>query len=246
LQGTDIYEGDTVDNWATLKAQKLFFIFMRVHYGTKLDTMWADYWKAAQAVGFRSGGYGFLLPSQPWQDQVAVAAQAVQSIGGFKSGDMNLFVDLESPKSWLKLPSGTMLSQNQRDRIHKQIITAWIKAMPSATTRTDFLLHYLHGIQQAIGRTVGIYTSASFMEKVFPNPPAELTANPLWVANWDVNTPDVPGPWSRLPQPQWQLWQDKGDSVSYDGLNENKPNSADRDWFWGTLADFEALFGTPA
>jgi hypothetical protein len=67
----------------------------------------------------------------------------------------------------------------------------------------------------------------------------------LWIAHWNVKAPSVPLPWSAT-KPPYELWQDRGDSWACPGINGGKKNKADRDWFPGSEADFNARFGTPA
>jgi GH25 family lysozyme M1 (1,4-beta-N-acetylmuramidase) len=242
LLGSDIYEGDSMD-WAALKGQ-IDFLIMRAHYGTTIDTQFANYWPASKAAGFRTGAYGFLLPNQSVDSQIDAAAQAIKSIGGFQSGDMGFYADAENPRAWLKLPRNAKLSAKLRQQTMRDIVKSWHTAMPNATTRMDFLLAYLKGVKEKTGSTPGLYVSPGFLKQVFTDL-TPLADTPLWIAHWNVKTPAVPLPWSAN-NPQYELWQDLGDAWAVPGINGGKKNKADRDWFPGSIDDFNKIFGTPA
>jgi GH25 family lysozyme M1 (1,4-beta-N-acetylmuramidase) len=242
LLGSDIYEGDSMD-WAALKGQ-IDFLIMRAHYGTTIDTQFANYWPASKATGFRTGAYGFLLPNQSVDSQIDAAAQAIKSIGGFQSGDMGFYADAENPRAWLKLPRNAKLSAKLRQQTMRDIVKSWHTAMPNATTRMDFLLAYLKGVKEKTGSTPGLYVSPGFLKQVFTDL-TPLADTPLWIAHWNVKTPAVPLPWSAN-NPQYELWQDLGDAWAVPGINGGKKNKADRDWFPGSIDDFNKIFGTPA
>jgi GH25 family lysozyme M1 (1,4-beta-N-acetylmuramidase) len=243
LVGSDVYESDSMD-WVKVKGQ-LDFLIMRAHYGTAVDKQFANYWPASKAAGFRSGAYGFLLPNQSVDSQIDTAVQAIKSIGGFQPGDMGFFADAENPRAWLKLPRGAALSPKRRLKTMKDIVAAWHTAMPNATTRMNFLLAYLNGIKEKANLPLppGLYVSPSFLQQVFTDL-TPLAETPLWIAHWEVKKPAVPLPWSAN-NPQYQLWQDLGDAWAVPGINGGKKNKADRDWFPGTIDDFNKVFGKP-
>jgi len=230
-------------DWAALKGQ-IDFLIMRAHYGTTIDTQFANYWPASKATGFRTGAYGFLLPNQSVDSQIDAAAQAIKSIGGFQSGDMGFYADAENPRAWLKLPRNAKLSAKLRQQTMRDIVKSWHTAMPNATTRMDFLLAYLKGVKEKTGSTPGLYVSPGFLKQVFTDL-TPLADTPLWIAHWNVKTPAVPLPWSAN-NPQYELWQDLGDAWAVPGINGGKKNKADRDWFPGSIDDFNKIFGTPA
>ena len=245
LLGSDVYEGDDMD-WTALKGQ-LFFLVMRAHYGTAQDKEVVNYWKQAATIGLRRGVYGFLLPSQSVQSQVDAAVAAINAIGGFKAGDMGLYADAENPKAWLNLPATAKLTKRKRAQAHKQIVKAWVKAMPAVETRQQFLLDYLNGVKAATGAMPGLYASPGFLTEVFGDDLSAFAEVPLWIAHWNVKTPSVPDAWQKtMKPPYYQLWQDLGDAWTCPGINGGQKNKADRDWFPGDEAAFNLVFGTPA
>lgn len=243
LLGSDVYEGDAMD-WTQLKGQ-LFFLFMRAHYGTTVDTQFAKYWPAAKGIDLRCGAYGFIVPSQPVDEQVAAAVEAVNSIGGFKTGDMALWADAENERAWLKLPRSAKLLASQRRKAQREIVTAWQTAMPNATDRMDFLLAYLNGVKEKTNSPPGVYASPSFLSAVFTDLTPLAAEAELWIAHWKVSQPSIPAAFQKK-TPPYRFWQDLGDAWACKGINGGKKNKADRDWFPGTVADFNARFGTPS
>jgi lysozyme len=80
---------------------------------------------------------------------------------------------------------------------------------------------FLQAVTQATGKTAVLYVSPSFLSSY-----AGLAGYQLWIANWGVNCPDVPSPWST-----YTFWQ-TSDSGSVNGI----PSTVDLDVFNGTLS----------
>jgi GH25 family lysozyme M1 (1,4-beta-N-acetylmuramidase) len=89
---------------------------------------------------------------------------------------------------------------------------------------------WLQTVQQLTGRTPIIYTGPSFWRTSMGNSTA-FTAYPLWIANYGVTSPSIPGGWST-----WTFWQ--GSSTgSVAGIGGN----VDMNAFQGTLAQLNTL-----
>ena len=101
----------------------------------------------------------------------------------------------------------------------------------STTTIQAHMKTWLGVIENAVGRKPLIYTSSGFG----PNIGTGFGAYPLWVANWGVTCPSLPGGWT-----SWVFWQtaDNGSVKGITGL-------VDLDEFNGAPADLTA-FGFPA
>jgi uncharacterized repeat protein (TIGR03803 family) len=69
---------------------------------------------------------------------------------------------------------------------------------------------WIKTIQSAIGSAPIIYSSTNFWNSYVGD--STLTNNPLWVADWDVACPTLPGAWSA-----WKFWQ-YSDSGSVQGI----------------------------
>jgi lysozyme len=101
----------------------------------------------------------------------------------------------------------------------------------STTTIQAHMKTWLGVIENAVGRKPLIYTSSGFG----PNIGTGFGAYPLWVANWGVTCPALPGGWT-----SWVFWQ-TADNGTVKGIT----GPVDLDEFDGTLGDLTA-FALPA
>jgi hypothetical protein len=147
IKWADIYQEDNVV-FAKLKGAGIGGCIMRAHFGTDADTKHNEYVAATRAEGLGIGSYGFILPNQNIAEQVAIAVAAVKAVGGYKSGDVRFWADVEG-KAWSKIKTAT--TQTQRHQLRKEWRTAqidlWQKAAATDNKRMDILLSYLHGIR---------------------------------------------------------------------------------------------------
>jgi lysozyme len=97
----------------------------------------------------------------------------------------------------------------------------------------DAIRAWIDRVEGATGRKVLIYTARYFWESKVGNTDA-FADNPLWVANWGVSCPDLPGAWA-----DWAFWQ-TSDSGRVAGISGN----VDLDVFDGTLEELRT-FGGP-
>jgi lysozyme len=86
---------------------------------------------------------------------------------------------------------------------------------------------WLQRVERAIGRKPLVYTAA-FMSSVIGS---NLSAYPLWVANWGVTCPLMPTGWT-----DWKFWQ-KSSTGRVSGISGN----VDLDVFNGSLAELRAF-----
>jgi lysozyme len=77
----------------------------------------------------------------------------------------------------------------------------------SGSTIAQRALTFMQVVQEQTGRVPMIYTSPSFFRDTMGNP-GEFADYLLWIANWEIDCPDVPEVWS-----DWTVWQtaDDGD-----------------------------------
>jgi lysozyme len=87
-------------------------------------------------------------------------------------------------------------------------------------------------VKQAIGRDPIIYTSPAFWTPIAS--PTMFASSPLWIAQWGVNCPSVPSPWTA-----WAFWQYTGSTSSVPGIAT--PVNADE--FNGSLSDLQSFAG---
>ncbi|MEW6085155.1 MAG: SH3 domain-containing protein [Chloroflexota bacterium] len=103
---------------------------------------------------------------------------------------------------------------------------------------------FLERIKSRVGnREIGIYTAYYYWVNNAPNATTDATnlqyfkQYPLWIANYGVNSPLVPKPWTTN---EWTFWQftDSGDGALY-GVESSR---IDLNYFNGDLAAFNQRF----
>lgn len=91
---------------------------------------------------------------------------------------------------------------------------------------------FLDRLQQLTGKKGAIYTSPGFWNALAITPPSWTNDYDLWVANWYVNTPQLPKGWS-----SWKVWQ-----YSAIGSISGIPSATDLDEFNGDVYAAENYF----
>jgi lysozyme len=99
-----------------------------------------------------------------------------------------------------------------------------------ASTIASRAATFLQVVQQQTGRVPMLYTSPSFYTGTL-GAPASLAPYLLWIANWEVNCPDVPSAWS-----DWTVWQ-SADNGTVAGIPTT--NNTDLDEFDGTVEELQ-------
>src|SRR5262249_22465652 len=102
----------------------------------------------------------------------------------------------------------------------------------SAWTVVSRAKSWLSKVHAATGKTPMIYTASGFWNAI--GDPG-FSSYPLFIANWGVSCPSIPGSWGN-----WKFWQ-YTDSGSVPGIS----GAVDRDRFNGSLADLQAFAGQP-
>jgi lysozyme len=97
-------------------------------------------------------------------------------------------------------------------------------------TQIENALTWLQTVEAATGKVPLVYTNYKFFDAL--GNPQQFARYPLYVADYDVDCPKVPQPWTN-----WVLWQPSG-SGTIPGL---KPGQADIDEFNGTLYQLQSL-----
>jgi len=103
----------------------------------------------------------------------------------------------------------------------------------------DILLSYIHGMADGLKTMPGIYASAHFLNAIFTDttPLKDLL---YWVAHYNVSAPDVQSPFKEE-NPPFIIWQAFENAVLK--AIEGGKKAADLNFFYGTQADFNRLFG---
>jgi lysozyme len=97
------------------------------------------------------------------------------------------------------------------------------------------LWNFVSYVEKTTGRIPIIYSSPSYW-KEFGSSNYGWHKFPLWIANYRVNTPTIPAPWT-----EYLFWQftDRGDGKTY-GV---EAKMIDLNWFNGTQEDLDKLCG---
>lgn len=100
----------------------------------------------------------------------------------------------------------------------------------AASTVAAKVRQWVDYVHAQLGVTPIIYTGKYFWRDQVGGP-SSFAGNPLWIAQYTSQCPDLPAPWS-----SWKFWQSSG-SGSAPGIS----GQVDLDKFNGSLADLEAF-----
>lgn len=104
------------------------------------------------------------------------------------------------------------------------------KNLPIEQYQQD-VLTWLRYVEQKLGRKPMIYTAPNFGNEYLDN--CEFAAYDLWLAEYGVNSPQVPNAWA---EKGWRIWQNASDAV-VSGI----VGKTDHDLFNGTLEQLKML-----
>ena len=192
-------------DWPSVAATGVQVVFVEIGIGND----GANEARAAQVAGARAMGlrvipycFAYPLPSEvshPGRDPVAQVALWLAAATDLElDPSESFFVDLEWPR--------------------EQDWTTW---GDSASFVRGWALAALAELERRTGVIPGVYGSPSFLDAIgCPGEPA-LARYPLWVADWDVPAPTVPGPWT-----SYLAWQYSSTGVVV-GISE----AVDLSWF---------------
>lgn len=171
--GIDVSNYQGTVSWATVDSAGVTFAFMKASEGTYYaDPTLRTNWAGAQRQGIYRGAYHFARPSTSPGSAAAQARYFVARVGSFQDKG--------------DLPP--VLDLEASGGLGSQSLTSWVAS-------------WLSTVEQLTGRTPIIYCSPSFWEDRLANSTA-FHHYPLWVANYGVSSPRVPGGWST-----WTFWQ---------------------------------------
>jgi lysozyme len=149
------------------------YAFMKATQGTWfIDKTFDTFRQGAKDAGLKVGYYHYF---EPGEDADAQAKYFCDKIGKAEPDALRLVIDAEGD-GWTKY---------------------------SADQRVQMVDDFLKGVQKRIGAKpeVCIYCSPNFADEVLVNSP-KLKDYSLWIANYNVNEPRLPGPWNK-----WDFWQ---------------------------------------
>jgi lysozyme len=210
IPGIDVSHYQAMIDWSAVAAAGEAFAFAKASEGVSApDVYFADNWSGISSAGILRGAYHFFLPDL---DPAAQAKFFLARLANANGGST-------------KLAPGDLPAALDLEIVNG---VAPGNIINSAAT-------WLAAVEQATGRKPILYTYIDFWKNKLGNPSA-LSGYPLWIAQYSVAAPTVPGGWT-----DWALWQFSS-SQPVSGVSTG---SADVDAFNGTINDLRELAGYP-
>ena len=206
VRGVDVSHYQGFIDWTRVHNAGKVFAFMKATEGTTFaDPEFAHNWRASRQAGLLRGAYHFFHAGSDPLAQADFFLDRIDQVSSLLAGDLPPVVDIE----------GTS-----------------IDGEPSSVV-ANHLHAWLQRVENRSGRRPIIYTGNAGWTAA--GNPSGFAGYPLWVANYGVSCPEVPGSWQR-----WRFWQTTS-SGSVAGIAGN----TDLDVFNGTLADLRDFINPP-
>lgn len=195
LKGIDVSHHNGTIDWKQVKASGVEFAFLKASEGIDF----VDETFATNRKGAREVGItvGYYHYMRP-NDTVADQVKLfVSTVGKLELDAMRPVLDCEDPRIWKPY---------------------------SIKERVKMIVEWCRAVKKALGANPMLYGSPSFFEEILGNAP-ELAEFDLWIANYNVEQPIVPKPWT-----EWTFWQhsEKGKVPGIDtGTDLNWYNGSD-------------------
>lgn len=209
IRGIDVAYYEPVIDWSKVQAGGYKFAFIKCSQSNYNDSKFQEHWKNSKASGMPRGAYHFYDPR--YYSPQAQAEKFFSSLGN-DLGELPFVVDLEL------YTSGKYYGSR-------------------------YWYDYLERLNQLSGNHATIiYTAPSYWNTNVYKTPSVIDVNyfgkyPLWIANYGVNSPVIPKPWTN-----WLFWQyEESDLIDgvYDTLG--RKTECDVNLFNGTEQQFEDL-----
>lgn len=177
--GIDVSHWQGTIDWQKViqDKQHIEFAFVKATEGeTYQDPKFQENWQGMNENGLKSGAYHYFRAAENPQKQVDNIVGVLKEVD-FDKEKHRVVIDIEPYKK------------------------GEVKA--SSDLAADNLWQVITGIEAQLGGTPIIYTNNSFWnnEINYGKYPFHEKC-PLWVANWNVETPKIPGSWK-----EWKIWQ---------------------------------------
>ncbi len=207
IEGIDVSGWDPGMDWEAVAADQICFAYVKATEGVTFQSSEYDnQYEGAAAVGIYRGAYHFALPNV--SDGAEQAEFFVENGGDW--------VD-----DGITLPGALDMEYNPYDGddcydLTESEMYAWV---------TDFNDRY----EDLTGRLPTIYTSASWWNSCVGDD--DFNGNPLWVAHYGADSPNVPNAWE-----DYTIWQ-----YSSSGTVDGAPGETDLNVLGGDFADLVHL-----
>ena len=182
MYGIDVYEGDGRVDWAAVKNSGKTFAFVRATEGASIkDQAFPKHWPILKMDGIIRGAYHFFHPKT--SNPTTQAQEFIKTIGKFEPGDLPPVLDVEITDG---AGASTVIKGAKE----------WLGVVEKA-------------IEQQTGKKIKpiIYTFPNFWINTLDDP-SDFADYPLWIANFDTDTPIVPSAWAGG---NWLIHQYGGD-----------------------------------
>ena len=198
-RGIDVsrWQGDI--DWARVAGADITHAIAKMtEGGTYTDPKIAENFQGMKANGLKAGVYHYFraLSSTPCEQLANIKARLAEV--GFKVGEDILAIDVES-------------KGNE-------------KASPDQVADALFQLVTLIRVSLLDGAYPYIYASPNYWNNSVASDKYDFSPCPLWIANWNVDQPNVPDTWSSKGK-SWQWWQHSSKG-QVDGIE----GEVDLDW----------------
>lgn len=197
--GIDISSHNGPINWQVARASGLDFAFIKATEGTGYRwNGFVEAWAAAKSVGVLRGAYHFMR----WDvDPTAQSAYFLGTVPAEDRGELPLTVDVEGPGDG----AGRMVRWDADGE-------RWVEYDTVEALRR--LRVFVDNVTLVTGKKPILYTYPSMWHDTLGNP-TTFTDCPLWIANYRVRQPTIPGGWAK-----WTFWQwtDSGSLPGVSGI----------------------------
>ena len=211
VHGWDIshWAGGVVDFQKARDVAKAAFVFIKATNGINEVNWFRENWEASKGYMLR-GAYHWLYPS--WVTSANGQARKLHALLTEVGdfGELPIVVDFEKT-------------------YHN-----YEPAFPTVSDLWGFVATW----EDMTGKKPIIYTGPSFWQ-TYGGLATTWKEYPLWIANYERETPTVPAPWT-----EYTFWQfsEKGFGENY-GVDKYQKRAVDLNYFGGTAQEFQELFG---
>jgi lysozyme len=190
IKGIDVSNHQDRIDWSRVKADGITFAFVKASEGmTFADPKYDAHVAGAKSVGIKTGAYHFARPDTNSTD----AARDARA-------EADWFLSLAAPRSGDLLPALDL----ETGGLPESQMVVWTRA-------------WLDRVRKAIGVRPLVYTYPYFWEQMGQT--KAFRTYPLWIANYGVSEPTLPGGWRR-----YAVWQ-----YSASGTVDGIPGRTDLD-----------------
>jgi lysozyme len=190
VKGIDVSNHQDRIDWSRVKADGISFAYIKASEGmTFADPKYAAHVAGARSVGIKTGAYHFARPDT----NSAHAARDARA-------EADWFLSLAAPRSGDLLPALDL----ETGGLPESQMVVWTRA-------------WLDRVRKAIGVRPLVYTYPYFWEQMGQT--KAFRTYPLWIANYGVSEPTLPGGWRR-----YAVWQ-----YSASGTVDGIPGRTDLD-----------------